>query len=151
MVKAQAATQLALYEPNPTREQEASSAPSTFADNVSLPIHRWFRYSAGFSALWVRQLIEQEKLRGRSRVFDPFCGSGTVLLEGERCSAATMGVEAHPFVMRVARAKLQWQQSPKAFRNYAFTILEQAKRQEGDVQESAKLIQNCFPPETLTR
>lgn len=33
---------------------------STFSDNMSLPIHRWFRYSAGFSALWVSELIEQE-------------------------------------------------------------------------------------------
>lgn len=23
---------------------------STFKDNMSLPIHRWYRYSAGFSA-----------------------------------------------------------------------------------------------------
>ena len=27
---------------------------SNFLDNMRLPIHRWFRYSAGFSAEWVQ-------------------------------------------------------------------------------------------------
>lgn len=124
---------------------------STFLDNLSLPIHRWFRYSAGFSALWVRQLIEQEKKRGRSRVLDPFSGSGTLLLEAEFCNVEAMGVEAHPFVARIAKAKLHWQQNPKVFRDYAFSILEQAKKNEIDASESPKLIKNCYPPETLTR
>src|SRR5437764_6659490 len=30
---------------------------STFAPNMSLPVHRWFRYSAGFSAEWVESVI----------------------------------------------------------------------------------------------
>jgi len=34
---------------------------ATFADNMSLPIHKWYRYTAGFSAVWVNQLIQQEK------------------------------------------------------------------------------------------
>jgi len=28
-----------------------------FGDNMSLPVHRWYRYSAGFSADWVSSLI----------------------------------------------------------------------------------------------
>src|SRR5690606_33057928 len=68
---------------NQSSNRKANS--STFSDNMSLPIHRWFRYSAGFSAIWVNQLIEQEKANGRCRILDPFAGSGTVLLEGERC------------------------------------------------------------------
>jgi len=62
-------------------EAEKSNSTTTFLDNLSLPIHRWFRYSAGFSALWVRQLIEKEKSKGRTKVLDPFSGSGTVLIE----------------------------------------------------------------------
>src|SRR5438046_7711675 len=111
MVKGQAATQLALYEPNPTREQDASSTPSTFRDNLSLPIHRWFRYSAGFSALWVRDLIEKQKKNGRYRVLDPFAGSGTVVLEGENCLVESIEIEEHPFVSRVDQARVSWQDS----------------------------------------
>ena len=69
-------------------ETENNSAPiaiadrtSTFLDNLSLPVHRWFRYSAGFSADWARQVIDHERLAGRTCVLDPFVGSGTVVLE----------------------------------------------------------------------
>src|SRR3989442_3706328 len=132
-------------------ETVTNDTTSTFLDNLSLPIHRWFRYPAGFSALWIHQLIEQEKCKGRSRIFDPFSGSGTLLLASELCNVEAIGVEAHPFVARIARAKLHWQQSPKVFRDYAFSILERAKTRERAVSESPKLIQDCFPPEALYR
>ncbi|SRR5258708_5483850 len=32
---------------------------SNFLDNMRLPVHRWFRYSAGFSAEWVKWLLSE--------------------------------------------------------------------------------------------
>lgn len=131
-------------------EAEKSNSTTTFLDNLSLPIHRWFRYSAGFSALWVRQLIEKEKSKGRTKVLDPFSGSGTVLIESEYCNVDAIGVEAHPFIVRVSRAKLYWQENPKAFYKYALSVLEQAKKINADISESPKLIKKCYPPEILS-
>jgi len=34
---------------------------ATFADNMKMPIHKWYRYTAGFSASWVNDLIREEK------------------------------------------------------------------------------------------
>jgi hypothetical protein len=124
---------------------------STFADNVSLPIHRWFKYSAGFSALWARELILREKANGRETVFEPFAGSGTVLLEGEFCGLKAVGVEAHPFVTRVAKAKLHWRANPQLFLDYAHLVLAKAKTKEGDASKYAPLIEKCFPTETIER
>jgi DNA modification methylase len=124
---------------------------STFADNLSLPIHRWFRYSAGFSANWVHQLIQQEKSKDRSKVLDPFSGSGTVLLESELCDIESIGIEAHPFIARVANAKLQWQQDPKSFSSYALSILKKAETSGIELQDPPELIKKCFSPETLIR
>lgn len=127
------AKQLELF---PTDEGAAESdRASTFADNLSLPVHRWFRYSAGFSAPWVEQLIEREKARGRRRVLDLFAGSGTSLLAAECCDMDAMGIEAHPFVARIAQAKLCWRENPKEFRDYANIITERAKMQGGDGSE----------------
>ena len=131
--------------------REKTEASSTFLDNLSLPIHRWFRYSAGFSALWVRELIQREKAKGTQRLLDPFAGSGTVLLEGELCGVETIAVEAHPFVARIARAKLCWRENPRSFRDYALAVLERAKREKPNLARHAPLIQKCFPPETLAR
>lgn len=133
------------------REARKTNTTSTFADNLSLPVHRWFRYPAGFSALWAGELLETEKANGRSKALDPFAGSGTVLLEAELFGVEAIGLEAHPFVARIAEAKLYWRERPKAFREYALTILEQAKQIAGDAHGYPELIDRCFPPETLSR
>ena len=52
-----------------------------FGDNMSLPIHRWYRYSAGFSADWVRWLVHERcNNLDTFSVLDPFSGVGTTLL-----------------------------------------------------------------------
>src|SRR5437660_10649995 len=35
---------------------------SNFLDNLRLPVHRWFRYSAGFSAEWVKWLLAERRV-----------------------------------------------------------------------------------------
>jgi hypothetical protein len=35
---------------DPAFEPVRERTSSTFVDNMRLPVHRWFRYSAGFSA-----------------------------------------------------------------------------------------------------
>lgn len=124
-------------------------AASTFVPNMVLPIHRWFRYSAGFSAAWVNELISSELQNGRRRVLDPFAGAGTTVLEAEVCDVESIGIEAHPFVLRIARAKLLWRESPSDFRRYAHAILSGTTPGESQVYPS--IIQRCFPPETLAR
>jgi hypothetical protein len=129
-----------------TRKQDTSS---TFADNLSLPVHRWFRYTAGFSAEWVRRLIEQQKAEGRSSVLDPMCGSGTVLLEAESCGVKSVGVEAHPFVARVGKAKLLWRADAKRFLHRAMEVLDKAKSTEATVSGYPDLIHKCYPMPVL--
>ncbi len=143
--------QAALFPGLEEESGEKTDTTSTFQDNLSLPIHRWFRFSAGFSAAWAGELIEKEKARGRERVLDPFAGSGTVLLEGEKGNVSTIGIEAHPFISRIARAKLSWREDAKAFREHAFSILEYAKSHHARPVESPRLIEKCFPQEVLVR
>ncbi|MBW4477411.1 MAG: lecithin retinol acyltransferase family protein [Tolypothrix brevis GSE-NOS-MK-07-07A] len=83
-------------------------------ENLKLPVHRWFRYSAGFSAQWVETVITQAKEQGEVTVLDPFAGSGTTLLASEKLEVECYGIEAHPFVMRVAKAKLLYRTCPDA-------------------------------------
>lgn len=71
---------------------------STFAGNMSMPIHKWYRYTAGFSAEWVRDLIISEKAKGRYNIIDPFAGSGTVLLESDFQNVNSIGLESHPYI-----------------------------------------------------
>lgn len=145
-------TQLLLLDGNlPEAELIAPDTSTTFIDNLSLPVHRWFRYTAGFSAEWLRDIISAERIAGRTRILDPFAGSGTTLLEAERCHTQAIGVEAHPFVSRVAQAKLHWRSPPTDFLNYALHILESARTHETSIDHYPELIIKCYPTETLRR
>ena len=105
-------------EANGPRLKESTSG--SFVDNMRLPIHRWFRYSAGFSGAWAEDLISREAENRDVCVFDPFAGSGTTLIAAEQCGVESWGIDPHPFVVRVARAKLAYRSSPREY-------LQQAK------------------------
>src|SRR6266436_1605098 len=87
---------------------------SNFLDNMRLPVHRWFRYSAGFSAEWVKWLLA-ERDGSELRVLDPFVGSGTTCLACDEMGIPSYGIEAHPFVHRVAQVKLSYATDPERF------------------------------------
>ncbi|MFO7656249.1 MAG: hypothetical protein R6W78_04215 [Bacteroidales bacterium] len=124
---------------------------ATFADNMSLPIHKWYRYTAGFSAVWANQLIRQEKENGRVRIIDPFAGSGTVLLESEFEGLESIGIEAHPYIYKIAKAKLLWNYPCEKFKEGALSLLVKAKTKEITKTEYPKLIMSCFPVETIQK
>lgn len=130
-------------------DDSRSRRSGSFVDNVRLPIHRWFRYSAGFSAEWVRELLLERAGNGPLNVLDPFAGSGTVMLEAERQKCAAIGLEAHPFVARVAATKLHWRASPAALRQQGQSILAEAKKVTGSTGRYPPLIVKCFPEVTL--
>jgi DNA modification methylase len=124
---------------------------STFVDNMILPVHRWYRFTAGFSAVWVNQLLKKEKGNKRTRIIDPFAGSGTVLIESEFENMEAIGIEAHPYIYRIAKAKLNWYFDPEKFKRASLFFLQQAKKRASSEFEYPKLITTCFPAEILKK
>lgn len=124
---------------------------ATFTDNMQMPIHKWYRYTAGFSAVWVNKLIREEQRSGRTRIIDPFAGSGTVLLESEFAGVEAYGVEAHPYIYKIAKAKLSWNFPADKFKEEALALLKQAKSKTITQTEFPKLIMSCYPLETIQK
>lgn len=125
---------------------------TTFADNMKLPVHRWYRYTAGFSGAWVGKLIEEEKKNNRSHVIDPFVGSGTVAIESTMHGVSAYGLESNPYVYRIANAKLKWNVfTVEQINRLSEEILSKAKNISNDISEYPDLIRRCFPDETLTK
>jgi hypothetical protein len=122
---------------------------STFVNNMGLPVHRWFRYSAGFSAKWVERVVSEHLHSGTQRVFDPFAGSGTTLLSAEAVGVESMGMESHPFVARVARAKLHCHTDPVRYEAFARQVLDSAQRKRSHVTSAPELLKKCFHPDVL--
>jgi hypothetical protein len=121
---------------------------SNFIDNMRLPVHRWFRYSAGFSAEWVKYLLAER--RGDDvRLFDPFAGSGTTCLAADEMGVPSYGLEAHPFVFRIAKAKTCYTADPDRFMAKAGLAFQAAEKIRSRSVDLPKLMLQCYSPETL--
>jgi DNA methylase len=139
-----------LAKPNKARLRVARAG--TFTDNMSLPIHRWFRYSAGFSAEWVERTILEHNIAPKDFVFDPFTGSGTTLLAAQAVGANSAGTEHHPFIYRIANAKLAWRTSTERLLSDAQELLEKAKSiLKIEPASESDLIIKCYNPVALAR
>lgn len=112
---------------------------------MALPVHGWYRYTAGFSAAWVRELIEEQKARGLTHILDPFAGSGTVLLESEFQQVEAIGLESQPYIFKIATAKLLWQTDSSFFVTAATSLLEAARTKTISQTEYPELLTKCFP------
>lgn len=122
---------------------------TVFTANMTLPAHRWFRYSAGFSAAWVQHVIREHSLEGPPNVLDPFAGSGTTLLASQQIGAASIGLETHPLVARVARAKLNcWEESADAFERRAAAVV--ARSVPVEWHDPPPLMAKIYPREVLS-
>lgn len=136
----------------PTQYTLESQNSTTFQDNMKLPLHRWYRYTAGFSGAWVAQMIEQGKCENRSRILDPFAGSGTVLVESMLHGVDSYGIESNPYVYKIAKAKLQWKEFDVDFlMEQSLEVLKIARNKKIDREHYPDLITKCFPIETLKK
>ncbi len=71
------------------------------------------------------------------------------MLAAEKTGVPSFGIEAHPFVARVARAKLLYRRDPHAYLDRAREVRARAGRLEGLGCEYPRLIRECFSPEAL--
>ncbi len=67
--------------------------------------HGLHSYKGKFYPQLAKGLINQLRLPHGARILDPFCGSGTTLLEGHLNGYVTYGCDLHPLAARIARAK----------------------------------------------
>lgn len=121
----------------------------TFVDNLALPVHRWFRYSAGFAAEWVEQVLDTYGIRKEKVVLDPFAGSGTVSVVCDNLNIRSIGVEAHPVVARICRAKLSWGASVDKFTHLSQEVVSLATAYKTRTNGHPPLILRSFDTDTL--
>lgn len=118
---------------------------------MRLPVQRWFRYSAGFSATWASTIIAAESRTQETRILDPFAGSGTTLLCAEDNGVESYGIEAHPLVNRIAQTKLLRHTDPQAYEALVGHIMMRAKEIIPSVEGYPTLIRKCYSDEVLSQ
>lgn len=74
--------------------------------------HRWYRFVLSFPPHLVRDYLARFGATPSSTVLDPFCGTGTTLVECKKLGIPSVGIEAHPMSQFAASVKLEWSPDP---------------------------------------
>jgi tRNA G10 N-methylase Trm11 len=72
------------------------------------PVHGWYRFVLSFPPHLVRQYLQSFGASAQSLILDPFCGTGTTLVEAKKRGVPSIGCDAHPFAAMVSRVKTNW-------------------------------------------
>ena len=83
-------------------------------------------------------------------VLDPFCGTGTVMLEANVSGRSAIGADANPLAVLIAQVKTTYIPSEKLQRTL-FSVLSRAQRSNAEASESTESIQRWFSPSTITQ
>ena len=70
-------------------------------------VHGLHEYKGKFNPQVVKALLNIFRIEAKRRVLDPFCGSGTTLVECAHIGAVGVGTDVNPLAIQVARAKLK--------------------------------------------
>ncbi len=83
------------------------------------PAHDWYRFVLSFPPHLVRDYLNQFGVGDRQRVLDPFCGTGTTLVECKKLGIPSVGVEANPMAYFASQAKVCWLPDPEGLMQHA--------------------------------
>lgn len=71
-------------------------------------LHGAYSFAPAFEAELVQKVLARLSPDHRSTLLDPFCGTGTTLLESKLQGVASIGVDANPVCVLVSKAKTNW-------------------------------------------
>ena len=71
-------------------------------------VHRWYRFVLSFPPHLVRDYLDDFAVRPGGVVLDPFCGTGTTLVECRKLGVGGIGLEAMPMAHFASSVKTDW-------------------------------------------
>ncbi len=91
-------------------------------------VHDWYRFVLSYPPHLVRNYIERFGLHRRDCVLDPFCGTGTTLVECKKLGIKSVGIEANPMAWFASSVKIDWDVDPTALLHHAKIVAENVTR-----------------------
>ncbi|MGH2560704.1 MAG: DNA methyltransferase [Thermomicrobiales bacterium] len=88
--------------------------------------HDWYRFVLSYPAHLVRHYLDRFGIDAGSTVLDPFCGTGTTLVECKKHGIGSIGIEAHPMTAFASRVKVDWRPDPAALIAHAEQVAAEA-------------------------
>jgi SAM-dependent methyltransferase len=86
------------------------------------PAHDWYRFVLSFPAHLVRHYLEHLRVDANQRVLDPFCGTGTTLVECKKRGISSIGIEPNPMACFASQVKVDWSVDPDGLLQHAVHV-----------------------------
>ena len=108
-------------------------------------VHRWYRFVLSFPPHFVRTYVSKFDLGVGAVVLDPFCGTGTSLVECKKLGIDSIGIEAHPMAHFAAQVKVNWVVDIDQLRQRADSIATRvlAEYSNQGIQDESTPITRC--------
>ncbi len=90
--------------------------------------HQWYRFVLSFPPHLVRDYIARFGIGPGQTVLDPFCGTGTTLVECKKLGVPSIGIEANPTACFASRVKTNWGVCPDGLSRHAQAVASAARR-----------------------
>ena len=90
--------------------------------------HEWYRFVLSYPPHLVRDYLTRFGVHEGQTVLDPFCGTGTTLVECKKNGIASIGIEASPVAHFACSVKVDWTPDSRGLLSHAKSIAEQARK-----------------------
>lgn len=108
----------------------STNASSIVENNKIRPedrcVHDWYRFVLSYPPHLVDDYLTAFGMVPGNRVLDPFCGTGTTLVECKKAGIASVGIEANPMAYVASATKVDWDLDPDALVMHADEIAQAA-------------------------
>ena len=108
--------------------KKAANSKANLLSAEDRAAHDWYRFVLSFPPHLVRDYIERLGIGRGQLILDPFCGTGTTLVECKKLGIESVGVEPNPVPCFASEVKTDWTPDPCALLDHAEQIAEKAKR-----------------------
>ena len=92
------------------------------------PVHDWYRFVLSFPPHLVQTYLQRFGIGSLDTVLDPFCGTGTTLVECKKARIPSVGIESNPMARFASGVKVDWAANVGRLRQYAEAVGFSAKR-----------------------
>lgn len=126
--------------------------------------HDWYRFVLSFPPHLVRDYMHRFSLTSEHCVLDPFCGTGTTLVECKKLGTPSVGIEANPMAHFASKVKCDWSRATAGLVEHAAQIAHTASTRleadgisdGGDIsafehrgEQAANFTYRTLPPDTF--